>query len=89
MKSIRLQLNADTHTCNAAKLTEILKTMGIEHEVKRPQAKHVLYAFLFGAEGAKLWSHIFGANDVEKGECLREEFSKVLELKWEFKTGGN
>lgn len=46
--------------------------------VKRSQAKRILYAFLFGASGSKLWSYIFGNLDEERGKILKREFIKAV-----------
>lgn len=45
---------------------------------KRKAAKRVLYAFLFGAAGSKLWSYIFGNFDVKKGNKLKLGFTKAV-----------
>jgi len=71
-------LNDDIHTFNALMLTNVLKSMGIDHEVKRATAKRVLYATLFGASGTKLWLYIFGTNDPKKGKLLKEGFLKAI-----------
>jgi len=41
---------------------------------KRGNAKRILYAFLFGAAGAKLWSYIFGTMDSKQGNLLKAGF---------------
>lgn len=46
--------------------------------VKRSQAKRVLYAFLFGAAGGKMWSYIFGKADEERGKKLKSGFTKAV-----------
>ena len=71
-------LNGDIHTYNSEKLTQVLADMGIEYEVERSQAKRILYAFLFGASGKKLWSYIFGTMDVTKGNKLKKGFLKAV-----------
>ena len=71
-------LNGDIHTYNKDALTKALKNMGVDYEVSRPQAKRILYAFLFGASGAKLWSYIFGAQDKRNGNRLKKEFLKAV-----------
>jgi hypothetical protein len=71
-------LNGDIHTYNAKALTAALKTMGIDHEVPRSVAKRILYAFLFGASGKKLWFYIFGKLDSKKGNVLKREFTKAV-----------
>jgi len=45
---------------------------------KRKVAKRVLYAFLFGASGAKLWSYAFGVFDTKKGNKLKLGFTKAV-----------
>jgi len=71
-------LNGDIHQFNADRLTEVLKSMGIDHTVLRPRAKRILYAFLFGAAGGKLWSYIFDTVDDQKGNKLRNGFQKSV-----------
>lgn len=71
-------LHGDIHTYNANLLTESLKQMGITFVVSREIAKRILYAFLFGASGGKLWSYIFGAADQQRGNILRQLFSKAV-----------
>lgn len=71
-------LNGDIHQYNADILTAVLKTMGIDFVVKRAQAKRILYAFLFGASGTKLWSYIFGTMDEAKGKKLKAGFLKSV-----------
>jgi DNA polymerase I-like protein with 3'-5' exonuclease and polymerase domains len=46
--------------------------------VKRAAAKRILYAFLFGASGAKLWSYIFDTADFEQGNQLKKGFTKAV-----------
>lgn len=41
---------------------------------KRAVAKRILYAFLFGAAGAKLWSYIFGNYDEKNGNLFKLGF---------------
>lgn len=71
-------LNGDIHQYNANVLTEVLKGMGIDHVVPRSKAKRVLYAFLFGASGAKLWSYIFDVMDPTNGNKLKDGFLKAV-----------
>jgi len=79
---IDIILNKDVHIYNATKLIGVLDDMGIEHnftpESFRPKAKRILYAFLFGASGGKLWSYIFGAQDKHKGNKLKKGFLKAV-----------
>ena len=75
---INTLLTGDIHTYNADILTRVLSEMGVEKKVERAQAKRVLYAFLFGASGAKLWSYIFGSLDVERGNRLKNGFVKAV-----------
>lgn len=70
-------LNGDIHQYNADKLTEVLKNMKIDKQVPRSAAKRVLYAFLFGASGEKLWLYIFGALN-EQGKALKKGFVKAV-----------
>ncbi|MDB4575368.1 DNA polymerase [bacterium] len=71
-------LNGDIHNYNAEKLTEVLESMGINHVVPRSNAKRILYAFLFGAAGGKLWSYIFGNNKSKEGNKLKEGFTDAV-----------
>lgn len=75
---IDLILNGDVHTYNAQKMTEVLQSMGIDHVVSRSASKRILYAFLFGASGGKLWSYIFSSQDVEKGNKFKNGFVKAV-----------
>lgn len=45
---------------------------------KRANAKRILYAFLFGASGGKLWSYIFGVSDDAKGKKFKAGFVKAV-----------
>lgn len=72
-------LNGDIHQFNADILTDILKkNLKIDYTVPRKDAKRILYAFLFGASGSKLWSYIFGNLDEEKGKKLKSGFIKAV-----------
>ena len=71
-------LNGDIHQYNADVLTKVVQKMGIDYVVKRSQAKRILYAFLFGASGAKLWSYIFGTLDEVRGKKLKSGFLKAV-----------
>jgi len=79
---IDVLLHGDIHTYNAEKLISVLDDMGISHDftpkVFRPKAKRILYAFLFGASGAKLWSYIFGNLDKKQGNQLKAGFLKAV-----------
>jgi hypothetical protein len=77
-KFIDTLINGDIHQYNAEILTKVLKSMGVQHEVKRSVAKRILYAFLFGASGSKLWSYIFGNLDDKNGKELRKGFLKAV-----------
>jgi DNA polymerase-1 len=68
-------LEGDIHQFNADLYTRALGKMGIDHIVTRSQAKRIVYAFLFGASGGKLWFYIFNKADDEQGR----EFKKLLE----------
>jgi len=46
--------------------------------VKRAAAKRVLYAFLFGASGKKMWVYIFGTADGKNGNKLKTGFTKAV-----------
>ena len=56
----------------------MLAEIGVNYEVKRSQAKRILYAFLFGASGPKLWSYIFGVLDEANGKKLKNGFLKAV-----------
>ncbi len=71
-------LHGDIHQFNADTLTGVLANIGIDHVVPRSVAKRILYAFLFGASGSKLWSYIFGYFDDKKGKRLKEGFVKAV-----------
>lgn len=74
-------LNGDIHQFNADILTEIVRKLpGVPKDfvVKRSQAKRILYAFLFGASGSKLWSYIFGVLNEPLGKRLKNEFIKAV-----------
>ena len=71
-------LNGDIHQYNADVLTKVLHEMGIEHTVPRSVAKRILYAFLFGASGAKLWSYVFGSAEPKKGNKLKNGFLQAV-----------
>lgn len=76
---VDLLLNGDIHQYNADVLTQVLlEALGITHTVPRSVAKRILYAFLFGASGAKLWSYIFGTQDKIKGNKLKAGFLKAV-----------
>ncbi len=77
-KFIDTLLNGDIHQYNADVLTAVLKSMGVDFVVKRSQAKRILYAFLFGASGGKLWSYIFGVIDDAQGKKLKNGFLKAV-----------
>jgi DNA polymerase-1 len=42
--------------------------------VMRSSAKRILYAFLFGASGGKLWSYVFDYINVQLGKKMRDGF---------------
>jgi DNA polymerase-1 len=75
---VKLLLEGDIHQYNADKLTEVLAGMNVTHKVPRARAKRILYAFLFGASGAKLWGYIFDIQDKEKGNKLKNGFQKAV-----------
>lgn len=83
-KFIDTLLHGDIHQFNADILTQIVRTdkhfKGAYRgfEVKRSQAKRILYAFLFGASGTTLWSYIFGTSNEEYGAVLKREFIKAV-----------
>ena len=74
-------LNGDIHQYNADILTEIVRKLpGVapDYVVPRSAAKRILYAFLFGAAGAKLWGYIFGVANAELGNKLKAEFVRAV-----------
>jgi len=71
-------LKEDIHKYNAAISTQVLKDMGIIHEVPRGDAKRLLYAFLFGASGAKLWLYIMKTMDQAKGNKFKKGFTVAV-----------
>jgi DNA polymerase-1 len=71
-------LEGDIHQFNADVLTAILKEMGIDYTVPRSAAKRILYAFLFGASGEKLWSYIFDTLDKKQGTKLKAGFIEAV-----------
>jgi DNA polymerase-1 len=46
--------------------------------VERGRAKRVLYSFLFGASGGKIWSYIFDIQDPTKGNKLKTGFTNAV-----------
>jgi len=75
---INTLLNGDIHQYNADVLTSVLKSMGINHIVPRGIAKRILYAFLFGASGSKLWMYLFGEMKKDQGNKLKRGFLKKV-----------
>jgi hypothetical protein len=72
---VDILLNGDIHQRNADIANDIVKQMKISGiVVSRGQAKRILYAFLFGASGGKLWSYITGIVD----ESLGNRFKKLF-----------
>jgi hypothetical protein len=45
---------------------------------KRSAAKRILYAFLFGASGGKLWGYIFGVQKDKQGNTLKKGFTAAV-----------
>lgn len=76
---IDLLLHGDIHQYNADVLTKILQTVLKRPDVvPRKTAKRILYAFLFGASGSKIWSYIYGHSDQTNGNKLKNEFIKAV-----------
>jgi hypothetical protein len=77
---INTLLNGDIHQYNADILTQICRKLlgNPDFVVTRSQAKRILYAFLFGASGAKLWSYIFGILEESNGNKLKNAFVKAV-----------
>lgn len=77
-KFIDTLINGDIHQYNANVLTKVLESLNIDYKVPRSAAKRILYAFLFGASGTKLWSYIFGSMDEKQGKKLKDGFLKAV-----------
>ena len=75
---IETLINGDIHSYNAEVLTNVLRSMNYDYKVPRANAKRILYAFLFGASGKKLWSYIFGSQQVKLGNKLKKGFLKAV-----------
>ena len=76
---IDLLLNGDNHQFNADIATEIVRSMGFKNTtVTRGQAKRILYAFLFGASGGKLWLYVMGVKDDKLGNKFKRAFMKAV-----------
>jgi hypothetical protein len=87
-------LNGDIHTFNAEMIDKVLdEVLGIvwsdyllQHGIaleeipkrKRSVAKRILYAFLFGASGGKLWSYIFNTVNDNKGKKFKNGFTEAV-----------
>lgn len=74
-------LHGDIHQHNANILTEIVRTLpGVDADfvVPRGVAKRILYAFLFGASGKKMWMYIFNYSDDKLGNILKERFTTAV-----------
>jgi len=74
-------VNGDIHQRNADLLTKIVRGMPDvpkDYVVPRGVAKRILYAFLFGASGGKMWAYIFGVSDSTKGNQLKEKFTAAV-----------
>ena len=71
-------LNRDIHEYNKDKLNDVLESMGYGRICERSQAKRILYAFLLGASGAKIWSYIFGNLDTTLGNKLKAGFTSAV-----------
>jgi DNA polymerase-1 len=83
---IQTLLHGDIHQYNADILTKVLNRIGVKYKrsdlvsaiVTRSQAKRILYAFLFGASGGKLWSYVFGVVDDDMGKELKKGFLSAV-----------
>ena len=86
-------VHGDVHTYNAQILEMVLDELDISWDDylksisitgdeatkrKRANAKRILYAFLFGAGGPKLWSYIFNVPNETKGKKLKAGFTKAV-----------
>jgi len=71
-------LNEDIHEYNKDKLNEVLVNLGFEPVCERHMAKRILYAFLFGASGGKIWSYIFDVDDSVNGNMLKHGFTHAV-----------
>lgn len=74
----RILLNEDIHTHNANIIAEVLLELDEIWKPNRESAKRVLYAFLFGASGPKLWSYIFGYPEEKLGRKFKNGFVKAV-----------
>jgi hypothetical protein len=75
---IDLLLNGDIHQHNADILTNVMQAIGFDIVVPRSAAKRCLYATLFGASGAKLFSYIMAAQDEVNGKIVKRDFLKAI-----------
>lgn len=74
-------LHGDIHQYNADLLTEIVRTLpGVSPDLVVPRgvAKRILYAFLFGASGSKMWAYIFGYPSQDLGNALKTKFTSAV-----------
>lgn len=71
---IKILLHEDIHLYNMEKINDVLEGMGYGRPCSRAQAKRILYAFLFGAGGGKLWLYVFGVVDDANGARLKNGF---------------
>lgn len=51
---------------------------GVIFKRKRETAKRILYAFLFGASGGKLWIYIFDTVNDDLGKKFKSKFEKAV-----------
>jgi DNA polymerase-1 len=70
-------LNGDIHSVNSSKMTAIGRSLlnSAEFEVSRKASKRILYAFLFGGSGEKLWAYATGTQNKKLGSRFKEAFT--------------
>ena len=79
---INVILNEDVHLYNAENIIKVLNEMGAHHNFTpknlRNRAKRVLYAYLFGGGGPKLWLYVTDKIDTEKGREFKDLFTNSI-----------
>jgi DNA polymerase-1 len=75
---INVLLNDDIHEYNKNAANKVLEEMGETIRIERGQAKRILYAFLFGASGGKLWLYVSGTVNASKGNEFKRGFVSAV-----------